>query len=348
MKKALITGINGQDSAYLTKYLLGKGYQVFGTYRLSTSSSRNWRLNELGINDHENLKLVPYELTDFGSTIRMLENIEPDEIYNLAAQSFVGASFDQPRSTAEVNAMGPINLLEAIRTVNKAIRFYQASTSEMFGKARATPQNEETPFYPRSPYAVAKLYAHWITINYREAYDLFSCSGILFNHESPLRGTEFVTRKITNAVARIKLGLQKCVELGNLDVKRDWGFAADYVKGMYLMLQADKADDYVLATNKSTSIRDFATISFKVAGIELDWQGEGQDEVAINRANGETVVKVNSKFYRPAEVHMLRGDATKAKKQLGWESKLTLNELCAMMVEADLKRNAKSVSDLVK
>ena len=344
-KKALISGVTGQDGAYLAKLLLSKGYKVFGTFR-RTSTPNFWRLQYTDV--YSKINLIPADLTDMGSLINAMKISDPDEVYNMAAMSFVRTAFEQPVGNSHSTGTAVTRFLESIKSINPNVKFYQASSSEMFGNSNTQIQNEQTSFSPASPYGAAKLYAHWITKVYQEAYDMFAVSGILFNHESPIRGLEFVTRKITNAVARIKLGLQKCVELGNLDVKRDWGFAADYVKGMYLMLQADKADDYVLATNKSTSIRDFATISFKVAGIELDWQGEGQDEVAINRANGETVVKVNSKFYRPAEVHMLRGDATKAKKQLGWESKLTLNELCAMMVEADLKRNAKSVSDLVK
>jgi GDPmannose 4,6-dehydratase len=342
-KKALITGVTGQDAAYLTKYLLEAGYHVFGTYRLS-SSSYHWRIHELGIQDHERLTLLEYDLTDFGSTLRLIEKTEPDEVYNLAAQSFVGTSFDQPRATAEVNAMGPINLLEAIRMLNRNIRFYQASTSEMFGKVQAVPQTESTPFHPRSPYGVAKLYAHWITINYREAYDIFACSGILFNHESPLRGKQFVTRKVTDSVAKIKLGKQAFIELGNMDAKRDWGFAGDYIKGMHLMLQADAPDDYILATNQTSTVRDFVTMSFKAVDIQLDWEGKGQDEVAINKANGETVVKVNPQFYRPAEVDLLIGDPSKAKENLGWEPQVQLEELCHMMVKADLSRNEKGVS----
>ena len=338
MKKVIITGITGQDGAYLAELLLDKGYKVFGTYR-RTSSVNFWRITELGIQNHPNLQLVEYDLTDLSSSIRLLETTQATEVYNLAAQSFVGVSFEQPLATAAITGLGPVHLLEAIRIVNPKIRFYQASTSEMFGEAQEIPQKESTPFYPRSPYGVAKLYAHWMTINYRESYDIFGCSGILFNHESPLRGQEFVTRKITNSVAKISLGNQDVLELGNMDAKRDWGFAKDYVEGMYLMLQADVADTYVLATNRTETVRDFVTMSFKAVDIELDWQGQDEDEVAIDKATGKTVVKVNPKFYRPAEVELLIGDPSKAKRDLGWESKTTLEELCLMMVEADVRRN---------
>ena len=338
MKKVIITGITGQDGAYLAELLLDKGYKVFGTYR-RTSSVNFWRITELGIQNHPNLQLVEYDLTDLSSSIRLLETTQATEVYNLAAQSFVGVSFEQPLATAAITGLGPVHLLEAIRIVNPKIRFYQASTSEMFGEAQEIPQKESTPFYPRSPYGVAKLYAHWMTINYRESYDIFGCSGILFNHESPLRGQEFVTRKITNSVAKISLGNQDVLELGNMDAKRDWGFAKDYVEGMYLMMQVDVADTYVLATNRTETVRDFVTMSFKAVDIELDWQGQDEDEVAIDRATGKTVVKVNPKFYRPAEVELLIGDPSKAKRDLGWESKTTLEELCLMMVEADVRRN---------
>jgi len=261
------------------------------------------------------------------------------EVYNLAAQSFVGVSFDQPITTGDITGLGPVNLLEAIRIVNPKIRFYQASTSEMFGKVQAIPQKEDTPFYPRSPYGVAKLYAHWMTINYRESYDIFGTSGILFNHESPLRGQEFVTRKITNSIARIKLGKQDLLELGNIDAKRDWGYAKDYVDGMWRMLQADEPDTYVLATNRTETVRDFVTLACKAAHIGIEWQGEGGSEKAIDTATGKTIVTVNPRFYRPAEVELLIGDPSKAREKLGWEPKTTLEELCQMMVEADLRRN---------
>ena len=338
MKKAIITGITGQDGAYLAELLLQKGYEVYGAYR-RTSSVNFWRIEELGIMGHPQLHLIEYDLTDQSNTIRMVMQIQPDEIYNLAAQSFVGVSFDQPLATAHITGLGCVHLLEAIRIVNPKIRFYQASTSEMFGLVQEIPQTERTPLYPRSPYGVAKLYAHWMVINYRESYDIFGCSGILFNHESPLRGREFVTRKITDSVAKIKLGKLDCLELGNMDAKRDWGFAREYVEGMYLMLQADKPDTYVLATNRTETVRDFVKMAFKAAGIELVFSGEGENEIATDRSSGKVVVRVNPKFYRPAEVELLIGNPLKAKQELGWEPKTTLEELCAMMVKEDLRRN---------
>lgn len=337
-KTAIITGISGQDGAYLAKLLLNKGYRVYGTYR-RTSSVNFWRIKEIGIYNHPDLNLVEFDLTDLGTCIRLLQTTKATEIYNLAAQSFVGVSFDQPHTTAQITAIGVLNLLEAIRAVNTQIRFYQASTSEMFGKVQAIPQTEETPFWPRSPYGVAKLYGHWITMNYRESYDIFGCSGILFNHESPLRGQEFVTRKITDSVAKIKLGQQDLIELGNIDAKRDWGYAEEYVEGMWRMLQADEPDNYVLATNRTETVRDFVTMSFKAVDIELKWQGSGEKEIAEDAATGKVLVRINPKFYRPAEVELLIGDPLKAKEKLGWEPKTTLEELCKMMVEADLKRN---------
>ena len=338
MKKALITGITGQDGAYLAQLLLEKGYEVYGAFR-RTASENFWRIEYLGIRDNPNLHLVEYDLIDQSNTIRLLMDIEPDEVYNLAAQSFVGVSFEQPEATSQVTGIGVLHLLEAIRIVNRDIRFYQASTSEMFGKVQEIPQKETTPFYPRSPYGVAKLYAHWMTINYRESYNIFGSSGILFNHESPLRGKEFVTRKITDSVAKIKLGILDTLELGNLDAKRDWGYAKEYVEGMYLMLQADNPDTYVLATGRTETVRDFVTMAFKAVDIELIFEGEGENEVGIDRATGECVVKVNPKFYRPAEVDLLIGDASKAQKELGWKPQTTLEELCNMMVEADIERN---------
>lgn len=343
MKTAVITGITGQDAAYLAELLLDKGYKVYGTYR-RTSSVNFWRIEELNIKDNPNLELIEYDLTDLSSSIRLLETAKPDELYNLAAQSFVGVSFDQPITTAEITGIGPVNLLEAIRIVNPKIRFYQASTSEMFGEVQEIPQKESTPFYPRSPYGVAKLYAHWMVINYRESYGIFATSGILFNHESPLRGKEFVTRKITDTVAKIKLGKEKLLELGNMEAKRDWGFAKDYVEGMWYMLQVDKADTFVLATNRTETVRDFVTMAFKAVDIELDWSGSEEQEVAIDKITGEVVVKVNPKFYRPAEVELLIGNPQKAKDILGWEPKTTLEELCSMMVEADLRRNKQGFS----
>ena len=269
----------------------------------------------------------------------MVEHIRPDEIYNLAAQSFVGVSFDQPITTAQITGIGPLHLLEAIRQIDTNIKFYQASTSEMFGKVQEIPQTEKTVFYPRSPYGVAKLYAHWMVVNYRESYNIFATSGILFNHESPLRGQEFVTRKITDTVAKIKLGLQDCLELGNMDAKRDWGYAKDYIEGMYLILQAPTPDTFILATNRTETVRDFVKMAFKSADIDLDFQSEGEEEIAIDKATGKTVVKVNPKFYRPAEVELLIGNPQKAKNKLGWEPKTTLEELCNMMVKADIRRN---------
>jgi GDPmannose 4,6-dehydratase len=338
MKTVLLTGITGQDGAYLAQLLLDKGYTVYGTYR-RTSSVNFWRIEELGIQNHPNLHLVEYDLTDLGSSIALVQKVQPTEIYNLAAQSFVGVSFDQPSTTAQITGIGCLNLLEAIRLVNPKIRFYQASTSEMFGKVQAIPQIESTPFYPRSPYGVAKLYAHWMTINYRESYDIFGCSGILFNHESPLRGREFVTRKITDSVAKIKLGQLDCLELGNLDAKRDWGFAKEYVEGMWRMLQADEPDTFVLATNRTETVRDFVRMAFKGAGIMVDFKGSEEQETAIDTATGKTVMRITPKFYRPAEVELLIGDPAHAKAKLGWEPKTTLEQLCQMMVEADLRRN---------
>lgn len=341
--KAIITGITGQDGAYLAELLLGKGYTVHGTYR-RTSSVNFWRIEELGIQNHPNLHLVEYDLTDLSSSIRLFQQTGATEVYNLAAQSFVGVSFDQPVTTAEITGIGPLNLLEAIRIVNPAIRFYQASTSEMFGKVQAVPQIESTPFYPRSPYGVAKLYAHWITVNYRESYGIFGCSGILFNHESPLRGREFVTRKITDSVAKIKLGKLDVLELGNLDAKRDWGFAKEYVEGMWRMLQADKPDTYVLATNRTETVRDFVTMAFKAAGIRISWRGEGEQETGTDAATGKTLVRINRKFYRPAEVELLIGNPEKAARELGWKPETTLEQLCEMMVKADLRRNEQGKS----
>ena len=338
MKTALITGVTGQDGAYLAQLLLDKNYKVYGTYR-RTSSVNFWRMDELGIQNHPNLHLVEYDLTDLGASVAMLQKLQPDEIYNLAAQSFVGVSFEQPSTTAQITGLGALNLLEAIRLVNTKIRFYQASTSEMFGKVQAIPQKEDTPFYPRSPYGVAKLYAHWMTINYRESYDIFGCSGILFNHESPLRGREFVTRKITDSVAKIKLGQLDCLELGNLDAKRDWGFAKEYVEGMWRMLQAKEPDTFVLATNRTSTVREFVRMSFKGAGIDVAFEGEGEQETAIDQANGKTVMRINPAFYRPAEVDLLIGDPTHALNKLGWAPQTDLETLCQMMVEADLRRN---------
>lgn len=351
MKKALITGITGQDGAYLAELLLEKGYEVYGTYR-RTSSVNFWRMEDIGVSNHPNLHLVEFDLTDLGCTIALVQKAQPDEIYNLAAQSFVGVSFEQPTTTTKITGIGALNLLEAIRLINPKIRFYQASTSEMFGKVQAIPQVEETPFYPRSPYGVAKLYAHWMTINYRESYGIFGSSGILFNHESPLRGREFVTRKITDGVAKIATGKLDALELGNIDAKRDWGYAKEYVEGMWRMLQADEPDTYVLATNRTETVRDFVSMAFKGAGIEVEFKGSAEDEIAVvasliptvlNSKSklkvGQTVMRINPKFYRPAEVELLIGNAAKAKDKLGWEPTTTLEQLCQMMVEADVQRN---------
>ncbi|WP_322102776.1 GDP-mannose 4,6-dehydratase [Paraburkholderia sp. J41] len=337
-RKAIITGVSGQDGAYLTRLLLDKGYHVTGTYR-RTSSVNFWRMSELGILDHPSLELVEHDLTDAGSTMRLVERSQAQEVYNLAAQSFVGVSFDQPVTTAEVTGIGALNLLEAIRVVNPRMRFYQASTSEMFGKVQAVPQCEDTAFYPRSPYGIAKLFAHWSTVNYRESYGIFATSGILFNHESPLRGREFVTRKITDAVAKIKLGKQAMLELGNMDAKRDWGYASEYVEGMWRMLQADSPDTYVLATGRTETVRDFVKMAFSAAGFQLEWSGKGERETGICVATGRKLVAVSPRFYRPAEVDLLIGDAAKARDKLGWHPQTSLEQLCQMMVTADLARN---------
>jgi GDPmannose 4,6-dehydratase len=338
-RKAIITGITGQDGAYLAQLLLSKGYKVFGTYR-RTSSVNFWRLEELGVDQHPDLQLVEFDLTDLSTTLRLLDRVRPSEVYNLAAQSFVGVSFDQPVTTAEITGLGAVHLLEAIRIVDPRIRFYQASTSEMFGKVQAVPQNEQTPFYPRSPYGVAKLYAHWMTVNYREAYGIFGTSGILFNHESPLRGREFVTRKITDSVAKVRLGRLKKFQLGNLDAERDWGFAGDYVIGMWQMLQADQPDTYVLATGRAASVRDFVTLACAAADIPLAWEGAGPAERGFNTKTGDVVVDVNLQLYRPTEVDFLLGDASKAHSDLKWQPSVSLETLGSMMVEADLRRNA--------
>lgn len=342
-KTALITGITGQDGAYLAALLLKKGYNVVGTYRRVVSTNF-WRIAELGVQSHPNLSLTEFDLTDPGTIIRLIQTVEPDEIYNLAAQSFVGVSFEQPQTTSQITGLGALNMLEAIRIVNPSIRFYQASTSEMFGKVQEIPQSERTPFWPRSPYGVAKLYAHWMTVNYRESHDIFACSGILFNHESPLRGLEFVTRKITDSVAKIRLGKLDCIELGNINAQRDWGFAGDYVEGMWRMLQADTPDTYVLATGRTVSVRDFVDMAFRAVGIDVDFKGEGAKEVGVDRSTGKTVMRINPKFYRQAEVDLLIGDAARAKADLGWQTTTSLEEMCRMMVDADLARNERGAS----
>ena len=338
VKKALITGITGQDGAYLAELLLEKGYHVYGAYR-RTSSVNFWRIEFLGIQKHPNLHLLEYDLTDLSSAVRVLSNYEIDEVYNLAAQSFVGVSFDQPIATAKITGLGTLCLLEAIRIVNSKIKYYQASTSEMFGKVQEVPQSENTAFYPRSPYGVAKLYAHWITVNYRESYDIFACSGILFNHESPLRGLEFVTRKITDGLAKIYLGKLDVLELGNLDAQRDWGYAKEYVEGMYLMLNYKTPETFVLATNQTYTIRSFVELAAKHLNMSLAWNGVGQDEVAVDTNTGKVVIRINPKFYRPAEVDLLIGDSSRAKLELGWSPKTNIDELAKLMVHADLEHN---------
>ena len=330
MKKALITGITGQDGSYLAEFLLSKGYKVYGMYR-RTSVDVFERIGEI----KDKINLVQGDVTDVSSMTRILKEIKPDEIYNLAAQSFVPASWTQPISTGDITAIGVTRLLESIRLANPKIRFYQASSSEMFGKAQETPQTENTPFYPRSPYGVAKVYAYWITKNYRESYGLHASNGIMFNHESIRRGKQFVTRKITHSAAKIKLGLQEYFELGNLDAKRDWGFAGDYVEAMWLMLQQGKPDDYVISTGEAHSVKEFTDEAFKVAGMEIKWEGSGLNEVG--KVDGKAVVKVNPKFYRPAEVESLLGDSAKAKRSLGWTPKTSFKQLVKMMVDSDIK-----------
>ena len=347
MKKALITGITGQDGAYLAELLLEKGYEVHGIKR-RTSMFNTDRIDHLYKDQHEdnvNFFLHYGDLTDSTNLIRIIQQVQPDEIYNLAAMSHVQVSFDTPEYTANADGIGTLRILEAIRILGleKKTKFYQASTSELYGLVQEVPQKETTPFYPRSPYAVAKLYGYWITVNYREAYGIYACNGILFNHESPLRGETFVTRKITRAVARIKLGLQKKLYLGNLDAKRDWGFAKDYVEAMWLILQQDNPEDFVVATGQTTTVRDFVDLAFKEVGIEIEWQGNGVDEVGIDKSNGNIVVAVDPRYFRPTEVELLLGDPTKAQEKLGWKPQTTLKELCSMMVREDLKTAKRDV-----
>ena len=331
MKSALITGINGQDGSYLAELLLEKGYEVYGLMRRKSVVSYG---NVEHIKDR--IHFIYADMTDVVSLINAMEVSQADEVYNLAAQSFVATSWEQPLATAQIDALGVTNMLEAIRRVKPEARFYQASTSEMFGLVQEVPQKETTPFYPRSPYGVAKLYGHWITKNYRESYKLFTCSGILFNHESERRGLEFVTRKITNAVARIKLGLQDHLELGNMDAKRDWGHSQDYVRAMWLMLQQDTPDDYVVASNETHPVREFVEKAFKAAGIDVEFSGSGVDEIGKDKATGKVVVKVNPKFFRPAEVELLYGNPAKAEKVLGWKREISFEELVTRMVKNDL------------
>jgi GDPmannose 4,6-dehydratase len=333
-KKALITGITGQDGAYLTKFLLGKGYEIYGAFRRS-SDLHIGKLRYLGVESQ--VTFVPVELAELTNIYRAIERVKPDEIYNLGSQSFVSTAFEEPIFTADVTGIAVLRVLEAIRSVNPKIKFYQASSSEMFGKAQSVPQNENTPFYPRSPYAVAKLFGHWITVNYRESYGMFACSGILFNHESPLRGLEFVTRKITNSAARIKLGLQNELKLGSLDSMRDWGYAAEYIEAMWMMLQQDKPDDYVIATGETHSVREFAEAAFEAIGIKIVWSGKGVAEKGIDQNSSRTLITIDPQFFRPAEVPLLEGDSSKAKRILGWEPKVKFKELVRIMVKHDLK-----------
>ena len=317
-KTAFITGVSGQDGAYLPKLLLEKGYKVIGGERRSASGTL-WRLKDLNIED--DIEITDFELSEFTNIYRAIDKYNPDEIYNLAAQSFVAASFEMPVMTSDITGVGVSRMLEVIRQINPSIKFYQASSSEMFGKVAESPQNEQTPFYPRSPYGIAKLFGHWMTINYREAYNIFACSGILFNHESPLRGEQFVTRKITIGLSKIKLGLQDCLELGNLDSKRDWGYAEDYVEAMFLMLQHDKPDNYVISTGETYSVKDFINATCDELNMDIIWKGQGLDEVAIDQKTGKTIIKINPKYYRPTEVDLLLGDSTKAKKNIKLETK---------------------------
>jgi len=342
MKKALITGYRGQDGAYLSRFLLGKGYEVYGADRAGDSGQ--WRLRELGIEGR--VKEVALDLLEASNISDALEKIQPDEIYNFAAQSFVLVSFTQPVLTAEINAVGVARLLEAVRKTCPKARFFQASTAELFGSTGSAQKNETTDFHPRSPYAVSKLYAHWLTVNYRQAQGMYACNGILFNHESPLRGEEFVTRKITTAVARIKNGLQETVAVGNLDALRDWGYAKEYVEGMWLMLQQPEADDYILATGEVHSVREFIAEAFAAAGMDLEWKGEGLDEKGIDARTGKVRVEISKEFYRPADVKELVGDAAKAKRVLGWEPKIKFKDLAALMMDAELKRQENIKVDL--
>jgi len=341
-KKALITGIIGQDGSYLAESLLKKGYEVHGIYRRSSINKID-RIKHIYEDPHivnRRLHLHYGDLTDSSNVIRIIQKIQPDEIYNLAAQSHVKISFETPEYTANADALGPLRILEAIRILglNKKTKIYQASTSEMYGEAKETPQTEKTPFYPRSPYGAAKLYAHWVTINYREAYNIFACCGILFNHESPRRGENFVTKKITEAAARIKLGMQECLYLGNIHTKRDWGYAKEYVEAMWLMLQNDKPKEYVIATGKSHSVKEFTELAFKEVGIEIEWEGEGIKEKGINKKNGKIIIAIDPFYFRPTEINILTGDSSKAKKELNWKPKTKFKELIKLMMAEDIKR----------
>jgi len=336
MKTAFITGITGQDGAYLSELLLNKGYKVYGGFR-RLSTPNFWRLSELDV--AEKVELIEVDLLDSGNLTRVIDEIKPDEVYNLGAQSFVAHSFKNPVLTGNVTGLGVTNILEAIRMVNKKIKFYQASTSELFGLVQEIPQTEKTPFYPRSPYGAAKLYGHWMTINYRESYSMFASTGILFNHESPLRGIEFVTRKITDAIAKIHIGRQEYFEIGNLDVKRDWGFAKEYVEGMWRILQAPEPDNYVLATNETHSVREWIEVCFDIIDKEIVWEGKDAHEIGKDAKTGKLLVKVNPVFYRPAEVDLLIGDYAKAKTELGWEPKTKYKKLAEIMLKKDIERN---------
>lgn len=339
----MITGITGQDGGYLAKFLLDKGYRVIGLYRRGATDTFS-KLKEHGILDK--IELEDFELLEFSNICRLIKKYKPDEFYNLAAQSFVAASWQEPIYTAQADGMGVLYILEAIREFSPKTKFYQASTSEMFGKVQEIPQKETTPFYPRSPYGCAKLFAHWISVNYRESFGIFACCGILFNHESPMRGKEFVTRKITDHLAKLKLNIaQKPLELGNLNAKRDWGHALDYVEGMWLMLQQEKPDTYVLSTGETHPIRDFVQEAARACGFDIIWQGDGMDEIGIDRNTNKTIVKVNPKFFRPAEVELLVGDPSKAQEILGWKRKISYKELCRLMVEEDIKRYESKLSD---
>ncbi len=341
MKKAIITGVTGQDGAYLSEFLLNKGYEVHGIKRRS-SSFNTGRVDHLYHDPHtkDNKYFLHYgDLTDTSNLIRIIQEVKPDEIYNLGAQSHVHVSFEVPEYTVDTDGVGTLRLLEAIRILGMEdkVRLYQASTSELYGKVQEIPQKETTPFYPRSPYGVAKLFAYWIVVNYRESYGLYACNGILFNHESPIRGETFVTRKITRAVARIKFGLQEKLYMGNIDAKRDWGFAGDYVELMWLMLQQDSPDDYVMATGVTTTVREFITLAFKEAGIDIIWEGHGIDEKGIDSSSGKVLVEIDKRYFRPAEVDLLVGDPSKAKQKLNWKPKVQLPELVKMMVESDIQ-----------
>jgi GDPmannose 4,6-dehydratase len=342
MGKVLITGITGQDGAYLAKFLIEKGYEIYGAFRRTSGLNLNG-LKYLGVDGKINY--LPLELLEFTNIYRAIEKIQPDEIYNLGAQSFVALSFEEPIYTADVTALGPLRVLEAIRTVKPDTKFYQASSSEMFGKVQAIPQNELTPFYPRSPYAASKLCAHWITVNYRESYGIFACSGILFNHESPLRGIEFITRKVTDGIARIKKGLQDKIVLGNLDSKRDWGYAPEYVEAMWLMLQQDKPDDYVIASGEMHSVREFVELAFKTAGFDIVWEGKGIKERGLDKVTGKVVIEVSSEYFRPAEVDILLGDYSKAKEKLGWQPRTNFQDLVNIMVDADIKKVEREIKE---